>query len=247
MKKLFIIAITIFSVGTIVAQEADESFGPKHIISIQAGLAIPSDDLSEVKQNDINTTSAASAASGITAGIDYQRNVSKYIGINVLIRAYSFPIDENTTLGEFKEEFQNDPAAAYTIDSEPYVLGFLGLGFTAQYGSTVQGYVSLFIGYGGMRSPEIVVGQTVGVDYDKMTKDYSSDLSVMYGVDFGIRVKLSKVLLLGINAEYLAASDFEFDGDVSRQKNNDPKNARPYEYDQEFSTFSVALKVGFVF
>jgi hypothetical protein len=58
---------------------------------------------------------------------------------------------------------------------------------------------------------------------------------------------LSKVLLLGINAEYLAASDFEFDGDVSRQKNNDPKNARPYEYDQEFSTFSVALKVGFVF
>lgn len=248
MKKLFTTAITLLSIVTVIAQETEKEIGPKHIISIQAGLALPPDNLSDISQDDASSaTAAASASSGITAGVDYQRNVSKYIGINVLLRAYSFPVDESTTLGEFKDEFSNDPAAVYNIDSEPYVLGFLGLGFTAQYGQTVQGYVSPFIGYGGMRSPEIVVGQTVGVDYDKLTKDYSSDLSVMYGTDFGIRVRLSKVLLLGVNAEYLAASDFEFDGDVSVQKNNDPKNASPYEYKQEFSTFSVALKIGFTF
>lgn len=246
MKKLFILTLSIFTMGAIHAQEG-ESF-QKHILSIQAGLAIPSDNLSEVSKSDLNSsTAAASASSGITAGIDYQHNVSKYFGINVLLRAYSFPVDENTTLGEFKDDFSNDPAAVYNIDSEPYVLGFLGLGFTAQYGQTVQGYVSPFVGYGGMRSPEIVVGQTVGVNYDKLTQDYSSDLSVMYGGDFGIRVKLSEVLFLGVNGEYLAASDFEFDGDKSRQENNDPKTATPYEYEQPFSTLSVSLKIGFTF
>lgn len=239
MNKLFTAIIALFLAVPLIAQDDDEKDFQKHIISIQAGLAIPSDDLSDAKQEDVN----ASAASGITAGFDYQRNVSKYIGINVLFRAYTFPIDENTTL----KDFENNPSAVVTLETEPYALGFLGLGFTIQYGGLVQGYVSPFIGYGGMRSPEIVIGETVGVDYSKITRDYSSDLGVMYGADFGIRVKLAKVLLLGINGEYLSASEFEFEGDVSTQQNNDPKQATPYEFKQDFSTFSVALKVGFIF
>jgi len=231
--------MALFLLVPIIAQESNAEDFEKHIISIQAGVAIPSDDLSDAKQEDVN----ASAASGITAGFDYQRNVSKYIGINVLVRAYTFPIDENTTL----KDFENDPSAAVSLETEPYALGLLGLGFTVQYGGLVQGYVSPFIGYGGMRSPEIVVGQTIGVDYSKITRDYSSDLGVMYGADFGIRVKVAKVLLLGINGEYLAASEFEFEGDVSTQVNNDPKQATPYEFKQDFSTFSVALKIGFIF
>lgn len=239
MKKLLTISIGILSLGSIIAQENENETDPKHIISIQGGLAIPTDDLSDANQEEIN----GYAASGITAGFDYQRNINPYFGINVLFRAYSFPVDENTTL----EDYKDNPSATYTIDSEPYVVGFLGLGVTAQYGGTIQGYVSPFFGYGGMRSPEIVVRETVGNDYEKMTRDYSSDLRLMYGADFGIRVKLLKVLLLGINGEYLASSDFEFDGDVSTQQNNDPKQASGYEYDQAFSTFSVALKVGFIF
>lgn len=241
MKKLFTIAMTVFSIVTLVAQEKE--LDSKHIISIQAGVAFPSDELKDANQNDVNTTNAASAASGITAGFDYQRNISKYFGINVLLRAYTFPVDENTTL----EEFMDNPSASYTIDSEPYALGFLGLGFTVQSGGFIQAYLSPFIGYGGMRSPEIEVRETVGVNYEKMTRDYSSDLKVMYGGDFGVRVKLTKVLLLGINAEYLASQDFEFDGDVSVQQNNDPKQASPYEFNQSFSTFSLALKIGFAF
>ena len=239
MKKIFTTLMTLFLLVPIIAQESDAEDFQKHIISIQAGLAIPSDDLSDAKQEDVN----ASAASGITAGFDYQRNVSKYIGINVLLRAYTFPIDENTTL----KDFENNPSAAVTLETEPYVLGLLGFGFTVQYGGLVQGYISPFIGYGGMRSPEIVIGETIGVDYSKITRDYSSDLGVMYGADFGIRVKLAKVLLLGINGEYLSASEFEFEGDVSTQKNNDPKQATPYEFKQDFSSFSVALKIGFIF
>ena len=244
MKKLIAISITFLSLGTLVAQEKDTKKEPKHIISIQAGLAIPSDDVSNVSQDDASSpTAAASAASGITVGLDYQHNLSKYIGLNVLLRAYSFPIDENTTLNDV----QDNPSALYTIDSEPYVLGFLGLGFTAQYGGTVQGYISPFIGLGGMRSPEIVVRETVGVNYETITRDFSSDLSLMYGADFGIRIKLLKYLLLGVNAEYLFASEFEFDTDISVQQNNDPKQASVEEYNQEFTTFSLALKVGFIF
>ena len=239
MKKLFTTLMAILFLVPLIAQESDADSYQKHIISIQAGFAIPSDDLSDAKQDDVN----ASAASGITAGFDYQHNVSKYIGINVLLRAYAFPVDENTTL----KDYEDNPSAVYTIESEPYALGFLGLGFTVQYGGLVQGYVSPFIGYGGMRSPEIVVGETVGVNYDKITRDFDSDLGVMYGADFGVRVKLAEVLLLGINGEYLTASAFEFDGDVSRQRNTDPKQATPYEYKQDFSTFSVALKIGFIF
>jgi len=239
MNKLLTSLMALFLAVPLVAQENEDKDFQKHIISIQAGLAIPSDDLSDAKQEDVN----ASAASGITAGLDYQHNVSKYIGINVLLRAYAFPIDESTTLKDIKD----DPLAAYSVESDPYALGLLGLGFTVQYGGLVQGYTSPFIGYGGMRSPEIEIRETVGVNYDKITRDFSSDLGVMYGADFGVRVKLAKILLLGINGEYLSASEFEFEGDISTQQNNDPKQATPYEFKQDFSTFSVALKVGFIF
>ncbi len=239
MKKLFTTLMAILSLVPLIAQESDAESYQKHIISIQAGFAIPSNDFSNASQDDVN----ASAASGITAGLDYKHNISKYIGINILLRSYAFPVDEKTTI----KDLQDNPSATYIIKSDPFALGFLGLGFTAQYGGTVQGYVSPFIGYGGMRSPEVIVTETIGVEINKTTTDFSSDLGVMYGADFGVRVKLAEVLLLGINGEYLAASEFKFSGDRSTQENNDPKETIPYEYKQDFSTFSVALKVGFIF
>tara|TARA_R110002049_G_scaffold2511_4_gene18390 strand:- start:167 stop:844 length:678 start_codon:yes stop_codon:yes gene_type:complete len=223
----------------LIAQDSKKDDFEKNILSIQAGLAIPSDDLSNASKDDVS----ASAASGVTAGFDYQRNVSKYFGINVLARAYTFPVDENTTLSDFED----NPSAVYSLDAEPYVLGFAGLGFTAQYGGILQGYVSPFVGYGGIRNPEIVVGETIGVNYEKLTRDFSSDFGVMYGANFGVRVKLAKVLLLGVNAEYITASPFEFEGDISTQQNNNPQQMTSYKYKQDFTTFSLALKIGFVF
>ena len=176
MKKPILTLIAIILFVSLKAQESDNKDFQKHIISFHVGLAIPSDDLKDAKQDDVN----AAAASGITAGFDYQRNVSKYFGINILLRSYAFPIDEKTTLNDF----QSNPSAVVTLETDPYALGMLGLGFTVQYGGLVQGYISPFLGYGGMRSPEIVVGETVGVNYDKITRDFDSDLGIMYGADF---------------------------------------------------------------
>lgn len=237
MKKLLTTTIALFSMVAIFAQGDNEQSESKNSLSINAGFAIPSDDVVNANKEDVNSY----AASGITAGIDFQHNVSKYFGINVLLRGYSFPVDENTSLNDIKD----NPSAVYTMDSEPYVLGFLGLGATAEYGNALKGYVTPFVGYGAMRSPEIVVREEVGVNFEKETREFASDLSLVYGANFGVKLNLTESFFLGVNGEYVKSSNFEFEGEVNTQQNNNSAQVSAYQYEQEFSTFSVSLRIGF--
>tara|TARA_R110002072_G_scaffold83832_2_gene189955 strand:+ start:469 stop:1188 length:720 start_codon:yes stop_codon:yes gene_type:complete len=237
MKKILITALALLSMTAVFAQGNKEQSESKNSLSINAGFSIPTDDVVNANSDNINSY----AASGITAGIDFQHNVSKYFGINVLVRAYSFPVDENTSLNDVRD----NPVAVYTMDSEPYVLGFLGLGATAEYGNALKGYVTPFIGYGAMRSPEITVREEVGVNFENETREFDSDLSLVYGANFGIKFNLTKNFFLGVNGEYVMSPSFEFEKKVNTQQNNDPAQVSINRYEKEFSTFSVSLRIGF--
>lgn len=237
MKKIFTTTLAILSMTAVFAQGSNEQSESKSSLSINAGFSIPSDDVVNAKSDDVNSY----AASGITAGIDFQHNVSKYFGINVLLRAYSFPVDENTSLNDIR----NDPTAVYTMDAEPYVLGFLGLGATAEYGNALKGYVTPFVGYGAMRSPEVTVREQIGVNFESETREFDSDLSLVYGANFGVKLNLTKSFFLGVNGEYVMSPSFKFDTKVNTQQNNDPAEVSYNQYEKEFSTFSVSLRIGF--
>jgi hypothetical protein len=245
MKKVLLSA-AIFAVSAVAtAQE----FNTKNSIHLRIGQSTPLGNFASISdQNE----GPGYAMNGINYGINYERLLDENFSFTVGLSSSGHLMDdeilsENLT-DLFQSNFQDD---AYSAEMEDAAYGMAFFNIGAKYsfgGDKVKMYINPVVGMASFINPE----QDVTVKYEgapettTINTAETSDLSFAFGANTGFTYRISQLISLNLNFEYVRSS---FRLELENTTNNWQNEISTSELTtvQNYQVLNTSFGVGFNF
>lgn len=242
MNKFILALAALLKIGSVFGQESEATYNTKHTILILIGVASPGSEFSE---KDFDEEESGFAQTGVALGLDYQYNFHTNLGATFMIRSLAYPYDVDALLGDAQDLFIN---TNYTIESEAYGVGFIGLGVIGEIGNdVVKACLNPFIGLSSLIYPEQIITTQKGTTRGESEIESTIAKNLIYGAGFGAKFRLSELIGFSLNFEYATAIDYELKTKINYSDNQGNRSSMESEYDQPFSTFNTTVKLSFNF
>ena len=243
MKKPILCLLAFLSFISVQAQ--DSSSYTHHRIGIDFGVAIPSGFFAATDKDNIQ---AAYAKNGYDFNISYEYQFHKYLSATIQGGATGFFIDED----EMEDQIIRANGPQFTkpeAKTTAHAIGSALVGIKGIYGTKViKVYVNPVFGYSRMRSAELALSKTdINGSSSLLQEAYMSDMTMIYGINYGAWVQLTDFIDLRVNVGHLS-SEYDLEPEISTTDNAGNKtDVVDTKFKQPFETVNITAGIGFNF